>query len=1013
MKTISLQPLFFKLFNVYKLNTLLFGFGFIALIFLLPACVRKVEFPVGKKLECNAERLNKKGNRFLGVNDSTVLFDGGRQQTGKAAHSGKYSVFTTPKKKYCFGYTIRNVNADWYFVVTVWMKTKSENGYLVAAGKNINQLYEATNIPVEKDKNGWQKLELEVFTPIGFNNSEVKIYVMNTTRDTIYFDDLAIERRRRKIYPAYKETPLAIFIDTSDYLKIAKKREEAFRNGILQTSDNDWVKGIVFGDGVMMKARLRLKGDWLDHLRGEKWSYRIKLKKKYAWNHLKTFSIQRPSARAYLYEWTAHQVYDHVDVLTTRYGFIPVTFNNQPRGLYAWEEHFVKQLLEWRDRREGPILKFSEDAFWQSNKVYGKFGRKALLPYYEAAVIEPFTQNKTIKSPTLHRDFLNGQKLMKQYKDHTRPVADIFDLDKLAEYYAILDFTHGRHGMVWHNQRFYFNPVLCKLEPIAFDGFGDKSHIEYGITKNFAVEILQNSPLKGQENLMKYLFLDSAFTRKYFHYLHTFSDSAFVESLMDSIRPEMIYYDSLLKLEFFHYVFDSSFIRKSANDVREYLPELEKIITERQNDTAYALKEIHQKYYDSLIFENTPDYYVDVYADSVKNDSLWISIYNYYPHDLIILGTGRKKKYVNYFQVPESRMKKYNGNDRILTLGTDTSSRYLFFMVKGSDETYKTQIHPWPYPRGITPQQELMTYAGLENNPAIDHVSGKTIFIKRGELTIDGPVIIPAGYIVRFLPGTKIDLVNKAMIISYSPVKMTGTKENPVIITSSDFSGNGFTVLQAGKRSVLNHVVFENMNTLDYKGWTLSGSVTFYESDVDISNTKFYRNQCEDALNSVRSDITVKDCEFDYTFSDAFDSDFSTGLVENTTFKNIGNDAIDFSGSRIMISHCRMEDVSDKGVSGGENSRLTVDNTVIIRANIGIASKDMSVVKVDDSQIRDCNYGLVLLQKKPEYGPATMILNHTKITNAKTRMLIEKGSTVIFDGVTIKGTGKNLAKKFY
>ncbi len=979
----------------------------------MPACTRHPGFPAGKKVVCDAERLNKKGNRFLAVNDSSVMFDGGKQRTDKAAHSGKYSAFTSPKKKYCFGYKIKNVNADLYFLITVWMKTTGGNGFLVAAGKNINQLYETTNMPVETDKNGWKKLELEVFTPIGFDNSEVKVYVMNTTKDTIYFDDLTIERKERKSYPDYKDPGLVIYVDSSDYLKIAKKREEAFKNGILQTSDNDWVKGIVFGNGVMMKAKLRLKGDWLDHLRGEKWSYRIKLKKRYAWNHLRTFSIQRPSARDYLYEWTAHKIYDRADVLTTRYGFVPVSFNSQPRGLYAWEEHFVKQLLEWRDRREGPILKFSEDAFWQSNKLDGKFGSKVSLPYYDAAVIEPFKQNKTLENPVLHQQFLNGQKLMKQYNDHARPVSDIFDLDKLAKYYAILEFTHGRHGLAWHNQRFYFNPVIYKLEPIVFDGFGEKSYIEYGLAKNFAFEIFHNAPASDQDNLIKYLFLDSTFTNRYIHYMRVFSDPDFVEAVMDSVRPEMIYYDSLLKLEFIHYTFDSSFFRKSAKDIRAYLPELEKIIAQRHQDTAYRLKEVHRVCYDSLLYENTPDFYVNVYADSIANDSLWISVYNYYPRDLIILGTGRKDKYVDYFQVPEPHMKKYDCNEQVLTIGTDTNSRYLFFMVDGSDETFKTAIHPWPYPSGETPQQELMDYADITKNQIIDHVSGKDIFIKQGELRSKIPIIIPAGYVVHFLQGTKLDLVDKAMFISYSSVRIKGTVNHPVVITSSDFSGNGFTVLQADKRSLLDHVVFENMNTLNYKGWLLTGAVTFFESDVDIQNTRFYRNQCEDALNTIRSDFRVSNATFEYIYGDAFDSDFCTGRLSGSTFTNIGNDAIDFSGSKIKISNCQMEDVSDKGISGGENSKLTVDHTIIIRANIGLSSKDMSEVTVNNSVLEDCNYGVVLLQKKPEYGPATMILNNTKIKNARTRMLIERRSKVIRDGITIQGTEKKLAEKFY
>jgi hypothetical protein len=219
--------------------------------------------------------------------------------------------------------------------------------------------------------------------------------------------------------------------------------------------------------------------------------------------------------------------------------------------------------------------------------------------------------------------------------------------------------------------------------------------------------------------------------------------------------------------------------------------------------------------------------------------------------------------------------------------------------------------------------------------------------------------------------------------------------------------------LQAGERSKLKNVRFENMNTLDYKGWTLTGAATFYESDVDIVNTTFYRNQCEDALNTIRSDFFVDQSHFEYIFGDAFDSDFCTGTVNETVFKTIGNDAIDFSGSRINIVNVLVEDTEDKGISAGEESFLAVENTVIKRSGIGLASKDLSVVEFNNGEIVDCKYGLVLLQKKAEYGPATVFINNSKIKKPETEMLIELGSKVVKDEVTIKGKKKKLADIFY
>ena len=334
-------------------------------------------------------------------------------------------------------------------------------------------------------------------------------------------------------------------------------------------------------------------------------------------------------------------------------------------------------------------------------------------------------------------------------------------------------------------------------------------------------------------------------------------------------------------------------------------------------------------------------------------------------------------------------------------------------MVKGYPETFKIEINLWPLPTGKTPQQELMTMVDLPNNIIIERIELNRIFIKKGDHVIDKPVVIPEGYEVYFNPATKIDLIDSALFLSYSPVFMNGTKDEPIFITSSDFSAMGFTVLQAEGRSQIKNVVFENLNTLNYKGWTLTGAVSFYESDVDISYTRFYRNQCEDALNIIRSDFYLSNSEFSFIYADAFDSDFSTGEVLNTTFVDIGNDAIDFSGSEILIRDTKIINASDKGISGGEESTLTVENCIIEHSNIGIASKDLSKVVVKSSQILDCNYGIVLLKKKPEYGPAAIILDKVDIINAKKRQLIEIGSVVINNGVEIKGTEKNVSELFY
>jgi hypothetical protein len=233
------------------------------------------------------------------------------------------------------------------------------------------------------------------------------------------------------------------------------------------------------------------------------------------------------------------------------------------------------------------------------------------------------------------------------------------------------------------------------------------------------------------------------------------------------------------------------------------------------------------------------------------------------------------------------------------------------------------------------------------------------------------------------------------------------------LITGDDSISGSFSVLQANSRSIIKHSIFTNQNCLSYKSWTLTGSVCFYESDVNISNCEFSLNHSEDILNIVRSDFNVKDSKFSATFSDAFDSDFCTGELTNGTFINTGNDAIDFSGSKINISNCEMTNIGDKAVSGGEHSNLIVNNCTIRDAVTGIASKDLSEINCNNTSITNVDYGVMLMEKKLEFGPGKLYMTDCKISNAKSISIVEIGSIFSLNGKLIEGNKKNLKAIFY
>ncbi len=989
---------------------------FCLLLIIFQSCKQESSLKMSKKIICDAENISEDGKNFISI-DNNELFGNANTQSNEKAHSGKFSVKLTKRHPFAMSYTIKNVQPDDYYQITVWRYNKNNKGVLVISDKTAKKYYITTYKSIEKDKNGWQLLKIDAEVSPNIKNKNLKIYVWNNDADSVYFDDLTIVKLPGKIYPEFKEKPLRIFIDTLGMRKLNKKRDQAFKNGVLETADDDWVKAIIFYGEDMMKAKLRLKGDWLDHLQGKKWSFRIKIRKNKSWKNLKTFSIQNPITRDFLKGYLAHKICEKEDVLTPRYDFVPVILNKKSLGLYAYEEHFEKQLVESKRRREGPILKLSDYGMWASQKLSITKNKFYNLPCFDASDILPFKQNKTIKSPILKQEFLIAQNLYFEYKNRLKSASKIFDIHLMAKYFALIDLTKGYHGFIWHNQRFYYNPVTCKLEPILFDCYTEGGVYDF-IHRAIAANSDFNQRKPNRDAMLYNLFTDTSFVKLYIHYLEKYSDENYVKNILSEFKPEINKYENLIRQEFPYYHFDSLFLLENAKAIRKDLPAYKKKFEDNPHYAEnYKKYQTDERTYDTTYYEGFPEYYVNAFIEkkeNTKNQSI-IKIYNYYTNDIILLGTGKNNKKINYFFLPEPNICSYNNpENKAIEVISDTTARYLFFMVKGHSKTFTTDVFQWNSPYAFTPQQELMAKSTFPENKIYKILKNNIVIFKKGKHFVNDFIIIPKGYKVEFEQGTEIDFINNAGFISYSPVFMRGTKSNPIIIYSSDSSAMGFTVLQANKKSYINNVIFDNLSTLNYKGWTLTGAVCFYKSDVDILNSFIKNNKnCDDALNIINSNFNIGNCQFENTFSDAFDSDFSTGIVKKTTFINSGNDAMDFSGSHINIDYCKVNKADDKGVSVGESSYIIVKNTAIKKCNIGIASKDLSTLEVYSSDINGCKYGITAFQKKPEYGPASIIAKALNYNNNDTLYLIEKKSILNLNGKIIPGSEKNIAKIFY
>ncbi|MCK8481786.1 right-handed parallel beta-helix repeat-containing protein [Psychroserpens algicola] len=286
------------------------------------------------------------------------------------------------------------------------------------------------------------------------------------------------------------------------------------------------------------------------------------------------------------------------------------------------------------------------------------------------------------------------------------------------------------------------------------------------------------------------------------------------------------------------------------------------------------------------------------------------------------------------------------------------------------------------------------------------------ISFKKDSVTISAPLVIPKGYVFQVKAGTKIDIVNGGKIVSYSPLKLRGNKEKLIEFYSSDKKGQGILILSEGLESNLTYVEFNNLTHPKHGNWSVTGAVTFYESPVKLEHVSVKNNTCEDALNIVRTSFTMKNCLISGTQSDAFDGDFVKGTISDCKFNNLGNDAIDVSGSDLIIEKVIISNAGDKGLSAGEDSKMQVNDVQISKSEIGIAGKDLSIVKGENLTIIDTKLGFTAFQKKPEFGPSNITVTGVTMNGVEMKYLIESSSTLLVDGEKIETT-QNVKDRMY
>lgn len=763
--------------------------------------------------------------------------------------------------------------------------------------------------------------------------------------------------------------------------RIWTKRREALAAGLLETGSDDLVPGTLTVGSHTVRVKLRLKGDWTDHLVGDKWSFRIEVRGDQHVFGMRRFSIQAPETRGYEREPVFFAALQALGVVVPRYRFVAVTLNGTLMGRMALEEHVGRELLEHSERCESAIVHFDERLVFHG------------VDEYRVAPIIVFQAGRLAKSPLLSAHAGTARSLLHSFVRGTLRPSQVFRVDELAAYLAAAELFGSHHCLRWHNLRFYFDPVHGRLGPIGFDA-------------NLHERQLPTTSVTRDEPIVRRMLADplvhEAFKKSLAKLCRSVIDGSFIPPLRE---------------------LDQRMVRKLQTDYLMLDPMRWEELVERARlkiDANGGGAQTHVSHW--RVDEG--DWPLHARAWLVTgNDGLTIELANSLSSQVQVTGLVWRKRggpgseavpcVLRGAQLPlKLASRQPDGATLVRSVlcdeppGGQIDAFELVVETRVDDGAMRTSIAIPALPVLTRPPVPTSTVdEQLRQHPFLSLDSdGVTLRVKNGDWLVAGSIIVPPGNKLLVTAGTGLRFAADGSLVAHGPVQLSGEADRPVALTPADGIGwRGIAVLDPGAPVAWRHAIVTNTTGVAFPGWQLTGGVSFIGADVTLNNVTIDGCVAEDALNVIGGSFELNEVQVTNTRSDAFDADFANGTVHAGEFTSIGGDAIDVSGSVIEVNGTRFDNVHDKALSIGERSRMRASGVHIGRAGTGAASKDSSLLVLQDTTIDAAeHFALAAYVKKPEFGAAEIRAERVRIGGSALHAVAQLGSTIVIDGVAVE-----------
>ena len=831
-------------------------------------------------------------------------------------------------------------------------------------GGNIIQKFMSLNLGFSSLKNlednGNENVE-------GFNTSKELISLMKSAPKIVKYNLFN--------YDSYDFDRVDIIIKFSDYLKINEDRQQAISDRIL--SNPTKVNAKLYHNGNEYKAKLRLKGDNLSHwFSTPRLSFRVRVKNGKTILGFNKFSLQKPEERQHPYDYVFQSMIRDIGNLSPVHKFVHLYVNGDDWGIMNMEEHMSKELLEKQNKKDSVIVRFSNEKSWLYKSL-----SKAPYKYYRLS--DPSLYSHLYSKDKSIRNIQNRKIYTYILNSKIKGVSNIYDTDSFSKALILTIVWGNPHVLHDSNTKYYFNPYTLKLEVVSTDQH--PWHLIDKTNKNEAIEEVIPSQYFDLVDTSLYADLLSNNLRQVKNVVSSIEEHLVYPQLifpLDRKKSTRIIKDNMdtVNSDYKYYLIDS-------------LKEIAKVKREKPKKVVLPTKQQSAEFQEHLYIRHYTDGTLELYnllPDSVVVKNILFNGHLFANDDIVV---------PSYLSNPEPTIVNtpYLGvHDNMFTVNT---------LYQGEARTTNNDV--------------TLVSDGIDN-PLLRDTANKFDFInkvndtvykiKSGEWFVNNPIIIEGD--LHISPNTNLKFSNNSYIIVKGALKAIGSDLAPITLESSESLWKGIYVFNAKNKSYLMNIYISDISALEDDLLRLTGGITFYKSDVDFENIKINNVKSEDAINIVESIFSLSYVSISDTVSDGIDSDFSNGNIIHSNFLNICGDAMDFSGSDVLINQTKARNVKDKSVSAGEKSILNIKNCEFNDIGVGVASKDGSSVIVHNTKISNYKlYAAMSYRKKDFYDMPGLSLKGCFVSDGDAYMR-QIGSDMIVDNIKIPETNLSI-KKLY